>query len=105
VISGRDRRGHDAAVLEDHVFAVRFFGSAGEDRLLVVNLGIEWHPDVVPEPLLAPPRGARWEPMWTSSDPRYGGGGGWPPENAAGWRVQGETAVLLRAVRPVPEAR
>jgi maltooligosyltrehalose trehalohydrolase len=101
VISGRERQGHDAAVLEDAVFALRWFGREGDDRLLVVNLGTEWRPDAVPEPLLAPPRGARWEMAWTSADPRYGGCGGWAPESEQGWRVQAETAVLLR---PLPLA-
>ena len=96
VISGRERRGHDAAVLDDHVFALRWFARGGEDRLLVVNLGTEWRPDAVPEPLLAPPRDARWDVLWSSGHPRYGGYGSFPPETDAGWRVQGETAFLLR---------
>ena len=105
LISGRARQGYDAAVLEDHVFAVRFFAREGGDRLLLVNLGPEWRPDAVPEPLLAPPRGSRWELMWSSSDPRYGGGGGWAPESETGWRMQGEAAALLRPVLLAPGAR
>jgi maltooligosyltrehalose trehalohydrolase len=104
VISGRERTGFDAAVLEDHLFVARFFARDGADRLLVVNLGVEWRPDVVPEPLLAPPAGARWELLWSSGDPRYGGHGSWDPETESGWRVQGETAMVLHPV-PAPAAR
>jgi len=70
-------------------------GSAG-DRLLLINLGADLELDPAPEPLLAPPAGARWQVLWSSEDPRYGGTGAPPPEDAAGgWRLPGQAAVAL----------
>jgi maltooligosyltrehalose trehalohydrolase len=108
VLAGRARAGFDAAVLDDRAFVLRYLGAQeGQDRLLVVNLGTELVLDVAPEPLLAPPEGARWTLAWSSADPRYGGCGAWEPETEEGWRIQGETAVLLvPAPRPPsPNAR
>jgi maltooligosyltrehalose trehalohydrolase len=96
VVSGRERAGFDACALDEHALVVRFFGRDGDDRLLVVNLGTELTLDVAPEPLLAPPEDARWELSWSSAHPRYGGCGAWEPETEGGWRIQGETAALLR---------
>src|SRR5262249_54514403 len=39
VIAAATPRGLDGAVLNDHAFVLRYFGDAGDDRLLVVNLG------------------------------------------------------------------
>jgi len=118
--SAQRRRGCDGAVLADASFALRFFaepstdsGQAAGDRLLVVNLGRALHLDPAPEPLLAPPDGARWAVHWSSEDPRYGGLGT-PPLDAAeddrrvpgrakpdrpreNWRVPAESAVVLTA--------
>jgi maltooligosyltrehalose trehalohydrolase len=105
----------DGATLSDHCFVLRFFGDAGDDRLLVVNIGPTVHLDIAPEPLLAPPAGARWRTLWSSEAPDYGGLGSapfdaseepraprqkpevrWPREN---WRLLGGCAVVL-APRP-----
>jgi maltooligosyltrehalose trehalohydrolase len=70
------------------------------DRLLLINLGRDLDFTPAPEPLLAPPAGARWQVLWVSEDPRYGGSGAPPPEDDAGrWRLPGQAAVALR---PVP---
>lgn len=103
--------GVDGAVFGPSAFVLRFFVPGGRDRLLIVNLGGTLHLDPAPEPLLAPPAGARWTTAWTSDDPRYGGLGTPPldapevdraipgkpgqqraPEN---WRLPGEAAVVL----------
>ena len=111
----------DGAVLSDAAFVLRVFapeGSASGDRLLCVNLGRALHLDPAPEPLLAPPAGARWRTLWSSEHPRYGGIGApepdapelprspalkpsvrWPGEN---WRLTGECALLLA---PQPNER
>jgi maltooligosyltrehalose trehalohydrolase len=104
------RGGLDGAVFSDDAFVLRFFGPAGDDRLLVVNLGRTLHYDPAPEPLLAPPAQARWRVLWSSQDPRYGGVGTLSPDASdmdravpgreqprprENWRVQGETAVVL----------
>jgi maltooligosyltrehalose trehalohydrolase len=91
-------RGVDGAVLGEQALVLRWSGEAGSHRLLVVNLGPELLLDVVPEPSLAPPPAARWEVLWSSDDPRYGGPGTVPIETDAGWRLPAEAAVLLGAV-------
>jgi maltooligosyltrehalose trehalohydrolase len=88
-------RGMDGAVLGPEAFVLRFF-DAGGDRLLVVNLGRDLHLYPSPEPLLAPPEGARWATRWSSEDPRYGGQGTAPLEGRDGWRIPGHAAVVLQ---------
>jgi maltooligosyltrehalose trehalohydrolase len=97
------------AVLGADTFALRFIvdqdGSAGgargqADRLLVVNLGRDVHLHVAPEPLLAPPAGCGWQTLWSSEDPRYGGGGTPQVERVEAdaknmWRILGRAAVVL----------
>jgi maltooligosyltrehalose trehalohydrolase len=94
-------RGVDGAVLSPSAFVLRYFSSDGaEDRLLLLNLGSDLRLDPVPEPLLAPPpRARRWTVLWSSEDVRYGGSGTPPPENREGWRIAGESALLLRPER------
>ena len=90
-------RGADGAVLGSTALLLRYFGAGGADRLLVVNLGSDRALQCVPEPLLAPPEGARWRMIFSSADPRYGGGGTPPVETAEGrWCLPAETAVFLR---------
>jgi maltooligosyltrehalose trehalohydrolase len=99
------RRGDiDGAVLGPDAFVLRYFGEAGDDRLLLVNFGKDLHLDVVPEPLLAPPAGKVWGVQWSSEDPAYGGCGMAPPESSGedwrlageNWRIAGRCAVVLR---------
>ena len=88
----------DGAVLGDHAFVLRFFASSSGDRLLLVNFGMDTLFGPVPEPLLAPPRGMTWQILWFSENPRYGGAGALPVENATGWLVTGKSAVVLAGV-------
>ena len=90
----------DGAVLGDHAFVIRFFG-ASEERLLVVNLGPDLIPGIVPEPLLAPPNPVRgWRRVWHSEHPAYGGRGAAPPESVDGtWTIVAESATLLAGER------
>ena len=49
-----------------------------------------------PYPLLAPPQGRRWQSLWSSEDPKYGGGGTPqqdPDEDC--WLLPGQAAVVL----------
>lgn len=89
----------DGAVLGGQAFALRFFGEPGEDRLLLVNLGVDLTLEVVPEPLLAPADrqdGGGWTRLWYSEDPCYGGTGAVLPESENGsWRIPAESATLL----------
>jgi maltooligosyltrehalose trehalohydrolase len=103
VISAQGRWGLDGAVLGQDSFAIRFFSEAHEsDRLLLVNLGVEFVMSPLPEPLLAPPRNREWNVTWSSEHPKYGGNGVAPVVTEAGWRLPGYAAVLLA---PVPTRR
>jgi maltooligosyltrehalose trehalohydrolase len=88
----------EGAVLSAHAFIARFFAPDGDDRLLVVNLGADLDLPAAAEPLLGPTRHGPWRTLWSSEDPRYGGSG--TPEldsDERGWRLPGESAVLLAA--------
>jgi maltooligosyltrehalose trehalohydrolase len=95
VLRGQGEDGLDGAALGTHAFALRFFGKDGDDRLLVVNLGVDEHLTPAPEPLLAPPEGHLWTVLWSSEARSYGGNGTFPPDSADGWRLPAEAAVLL----------
>jgi maltooligosyltrehalose trehalohydrolase len=90
------RGGMDGAVLALEAFVLRFFGTHGDDRLLVVNLGRDLDLNPAPEPLLAPPEGMVWEILWSSEDPCYGGCGTAPLEEKGYWHLPGHAAVVLR---------
>jgi maltooligosyltrehalose trehalohydrolase len=72
---------------------LRFFGEDGADRLVLVNLGGDLELTVAPEPLLAPPAGRRWDLLWSSENPAYGGGGG--PVLETTWVLPGHAAIVL----------
>ncbi|WP_010584598.1 malto-oligosyltrehalose trehalohydrolase [Schlesneria paludicola] len=89
----------DGAVLGDRAFAIRYFFENGQDRLLVVNLGLDLKLTTVPEPLLAPPIQRQWSVMLSTDDSSYGGNGVRPPEEASGgWFLTGESAVVLEGL-------
>ena len=76
----------EGAVLGEEALVLRYFNAAANDRLLIVNLGANLDLDVVPEPLLAPPRGHRWEEQWSTG----------PPLNTdRGLHIPAESAVVL----------
>jgi maltooligosyltrehalose trehalohydrolase len=87
----------DGAVLSGEGFVIRFFGDAGDDRLLLINLGRDLTLSPLPEPLLAPPISARWRILWSSEHPRYGGGGIPPFDDNEKFHVPGHSALLLTA--------
>ena len=93
-----ERRQVDGAVIGPEALLLRWFGAGGDDRLLLVNLGLDLRLQPAPEPLLAPPAGRSWQLLWASEDPRYGGRGAVPPEAPDGaWSVTGHAATLLTA--------
>jgi maltooligosyltrehalose trehalohydrolase len=96
VFRSQRRGGMDGAVLGAEAFVLRFFGTHGDDRLLVVNLGHALHLNPVPEPLLAPPEGMDWAILWSTEEPRYGGCGMAPLEDEGTWQLPGHAAVVLR---------
>jgi maltooligosyltrehalose trehalohydrolase len=92
-------RGVDGAVLGKASFALRYLSDDGDDRLLVVNLGERLALEPAPEPLLAPPFGFRWENLWSSDSPRYGGPGAIQVTSDEHWLLPAEAAVALHPVR------
>jgi maltooligosyltrehalose trehalohydrolase len=89
------RRGLDGAVLGPEALVLRFFGENGDDRLLVVNFGLDLRLDPAPEPLLAPPEATRWAIIWSSENPKYGGSGTPPMDTFVNWYIPGNAAVVL----------
>ena len=100
VISRQGADGIDGAVLSPQCFVLRFFSpNFGNDRLLVVNLGVDLRYDPSPEPLLGPPEGMRWDKLWSSEDAQYGGCGTAAIDTEENWRIPGQAAVVLHPVR------
>ncbi len=91
------RAGVDGALLNPHSFMLRFFGEDGDDRLLLINLGTDVLLAPTPEPLLAPDEGREWKVLWNSEDPRYGGDAAVAVEREDGWRLPGESTVVMKA--------
>ena len=90
----------EAAVLEDHCLALRYYAADGDDRLLLVNFGQQLYFRPAPEPLLAPSADRRWQRHWSSEDPRYGGAGTPAgPLDAEGWRIPGFATLLFTSER------
>jgi maltooligosyltrehalose trehalohydrolase len=87
----------DGAVLADDLFVLRFFTEDGDDRLLLINLGVDCSLTPVPEPLLASPAGLTWRLLWSSEEPSYGGHGAAPTEDESRWFIPGKAAFLLAA--------
>jgi maltooligosyltrehalose trehalohydrolase len=85
------------SVIAAEAFLLRYFGEGGDDRLVLVNLGrdFDWMPAA--DPLAAPPEGAEWSLYWSSEDARYGGWGTRPFDPHA-WHIQGQAALVLRAL-------
>ena len=99
VFSRANRVKVDGAVLGAEAFLLRFFGGTAQDRLLIVNLGLELNLDSLAEPLLAPIEGCWWSLLWSSEDPRFGGFG--TPEVTAEnhWHIPGHAAVVVAPVQ------
>ncbi|MGH9768822.1 MAG: malto-oligosyltrehalose trehalohydrolase [Blastocatellia bacterium] len=102
VFGAQSAGGVDGAVLGDEAFVMRFFGEDDDDRLLLINFGVDLHLDPAPEPLLAPPEGMEWKVLWSSEAPRYGGSGAAPLETEENWILPGHSAVAMKPA-PLPE--
>ena len=99
----RELRRHDptrlaTATLGPDALLLRYFPFDMQTRLLLVNFGGDLRLPSIPQPLVAPPAGARWAVIWSSEDPRYGGDGAPEPDTPDGWQILGEAAVLLAPV-------
>jgi maltooligosyltrehalose trehalohydrolase len=91
--------GIDGAVLGRASFVLRYFSKENDDRLLLVNYGESQVLHPASEPLLAPPTGCKWEILWTSDSPRYGGAGSIALAPQEQWILPAESAVALRLKR------
>lgn len=92
----------DGYPLSPDCLVIRFFSDDGRDRLLFVNFGRDLALSPVPQPVLAPPSECHWELLWNSESAEYGGRGTSPLETEDGWRIPGESAVVLKAVASSP---
>ena len=90
--------GIDGAVLGRSSFVLRYFSEANDDRLLIVNFGERRILYPASEPLLAPPPNCRWETLWTSESPRYGGVGAVATATPEQWSFPAESTVALRPI-------
>jgi len=90
--------GIDGAVLGTTSFVLRYFSNGGDDRLLLVNFGERQVLHPASEPLLAPPTGYRWETLWTSESPRYGGVGTALLATTGRWSLPAEATVALQTM-------
>ena len=95
----------DGAVLSDRTFLVRYFAKGEGDRVLIINLDMDLHLKSVPEPLLAPPAGCRWEVLFSSEHPKYGGGGIYVPDRKGEWNIPGDSAIVLAPTPGAPFSR
>jgi maltooligosyltrehalose trehalohydrolase len=88
----------DGAILGPEALALRYWTDEGADeRLLVVNLGVDITANSIPEPLVAPPAGyGGWAVRWSSEHPDYGGVGTPDVVSEKGWRIPGHSAIVLR---------
>ena len=87
----------DGAVIGAAAFVLRFRSEVPEEeRLLVVNFGVDVTAGGFPEPLMAPPsREHAWRLRWSSEDPAYGGAGAPDVVTDEGWRIPGHSATVL----------
>ncbi len=90
--------GVDGAVLGSASFVLRYFSQEDDDRLLLVNFGDHQVLHPASEPLLAPPSGKKWEVIWTSESPGYGGSGAAIIATEEEWLLPTEATIALRAI-------
>lgn len=97
VFARQDQRQIEGLTITNEAFLLRWFGGEGDDRLMLVNLGrdFHWHPAAAP--LLAPPAGCDWELFWSSENPRYDGSGT-AMLDTKNWNIPGHAAILLKAM-------
>ena len=96
----QDAAAIDGAVLGAELFVLRYSTPSAEDeRVLLVNLGVEMDAASFAEPLLAPPDDHEWKLSWSSEHPDYGGSGTPQVVSDTGWRIPGHAAVVLSPTR------
>jgi len=93
----------DGAVLGPEAFVLRYTTPSPQDeRLLLVNLGVDIDAGSFAESLVAPPDDHTWNVQWSSAEPEYGGLGTPPILGDTGWSLPAHTAIVMR---PIPAKR
>jgi maltooligosyltrehalose trehalohydrolase len=82
----------DGAVLTQTALCLRW-----ENHLLLLELGPDESLIPPSEPLLAPPPGRTWQPLFSSELARFGGRGSFSMRGNGPWRLQGRCATVLEA--------
>ncbi len=95
VFARQDQRQIEGIAIAAEAFLLRWFGGEGDDRLLLINLGRDFHWQPVAAPLMAPPAGCDWELFWSSEHPRYDGSGT-AVLDTKDWNIPGHAAILLK---------
>ena len=75
-----------------------------DDRLLVVNLGVDCVAGAGARAAAGAAVEGEWDVLWSSESPAYGGSGRAPLVPEDGWHVPGESALLLASRRRDPSA-
>ncbi len=99
VFSQQDKSAIEGAVIGPEAFLLRWFDDDNEDRLAAFNLGRDIDFNGIAEPLVATPPDRRWDVLWSSEEPDYGGTGT-PAFDDKNWHLPGHTAVVFRT-KPV----
>jgi len=85
----------DGSVINSDSFLLRFFGKEKDDRLMIINFGVDYILSPAPDPLLAPFPGTKWDILWSSESEHYGGNGTLPLFPNEHWKVLGHSAIVL----------
>jgi maltooligosyltrehalose trehalohydrolase len=88
------------SVLGDEAFLLRYFGDAGDDRLVLVNFGRDLDVRHAAEPLIAAPFGRKWSLLLSSEAPEFGGSGTPPLDSYEHLRLHGHSTLVLTASAP-----
>jgi maltooligosyltrehalose trehalohydrolase len=97
VFSRQDKTALEGAVIGPEAFLLRWFDDEADDRLAVFNLGRDIDFCGIAEPLIAAPPCRRWDVLWSSEMPEYGGTGT-PAFSDRDWHIPGHSAIILRAL-------
>ncbi len=84
----------DGAVLGADSFLIRYFGDNHNDRLILINFGIDQQLIPAPEPLLVAGDDFKWIILLSTHSVEYGGEGIVPLATST-WEIPGHTALIL----------
>lgn len=88
----------DGAVLNEDAFLIRFFGDRANDRLIIINFGVDFIFNPAPEPLMAINRELEWEILFSSDSLEYGGEGIIKKQKPY-WKISGHSAIVYKTYK------